>query len=97
MIGVMAEKVFLGGGGSAQQERSVWTAMLAGNPSILYWPMALDEDMQEDAETWLRDNLDTLGAPRRPRPDHAGSAGGLRTGYRRGARRGTRTRAGRGC
>jgi dipeptidase E len=66
MIGAMAGKVFLGGGGSAQQERSVWTAMLTGNPSIVYWPMAQDEDMQEGAETWLRDSLDTLGAPRLP-------------------------------
>jgi dipeptidase E len=40
--------------------------MLAGSPSILYWPMALDQDMLGGAEAWLRESLAALGAAHLP-------------------------------
>ncbi|TXR57296.1 Type 1 glutamine amidotransferase-like domain-containing protein [Quadrisphaera setariae] len=49
--------VFLGGGGTAQQEAALWAPMLARRPRVLYWPFALGDDMLSGAETWLRGSL----------------------------------------
>lgn len=49
--------VFLGGGGTAQQEAALWAPMLARRPRVLYWPFALGDDMLPGAETWLRGSL----------------------------------------
>ena len=54
--------VYLGGGGSVEQERNVWSAMLQRRPRILYWPFALPEEMLDGAQDWLRSGLDRLAA-----------------------------------
>lgn len=50
--------VYLGGGGSAQQEAAVWRPMLARRPRVLYWPFALGDEMLRGAEDWLRGSLE---------------------------------------
>ncbi len=53
----MTGTIYLGGGGSAQQEAAVWDAMLRSRPRVLYWPFALGGDMLTNAEGWLSDSL----------------------------------------
>ncbi len=50
--------VYLGGGGSAQQEAALWDRMLARRPRILYWPFALGADVLPGAERWLLGSLE---------------------------------------
>jgi len=50
--------VYLGGGGSAQQEAALWRPMLARRPRVLYWPFALGGDMLPGAEGWLRGSVE---------------------------------------
>ncbi|TNM61931.1 hypothetical protein FHN55_16590 [Streptomyces sp. NP160] len=50
--------VYLGGGGTSQQEAALWGPMLAGRPRVLYWPFALDDGMLPGAESWLRGSLE---------------------------------------
>lgn len=50
--------VYLGGGGSAQQEAALWRPMLARRPRVLYWPFALGGEMLASAEIWLRGSLE---------------------------------------
>jgi len=50
--------VYLGGGGSAQQEAALWSPMLARRPRVLYWPFALGDDLLPGAEGWLRGSLE---------------------------------------
>lgn len=53
----MLGTIYLGGGGSPEDESSVWTEMLESARRILYWPFALSGDMLEGADAWLRGNL----------------------------------------
>jgi dipeptidase E len=53
--------VYLGGGGSVEQEGAVWSAMLQRRPRILYWPFALPQEMLDGAQDWLRAGLDRHG------------------------------------
>lgn len=53
----MVGTIYLGGGGSPQDELSVWTDMLKQVNRILYWPFALSGGMLDGADGWLRANL----------------------------------------
>lgn len=53
----MLGTIYLGGGGSPDDELPVWTDMLQGVRRILYWPFALSGDMLEGADSWLRGNV----------------------------------------
>ena len=53
----MTGTVYLGGGGSADEEAVVWSAMLHRRPRVLYWPFALEEALLARAESWLRGAL----------------------------------------
>ena len=57
----MAGVVYLGGGGTGQDEALLWGKMLAGCQRLLYWPFALEGGMLAGAETWLRDQVARLG------------------------------------
>jgi dipeptidase E len=49
--------VYLGGGGTAQDELLVWQEMFSSPRRLLYWPFALPDDMLPGAEKWLRDQV----------------------------------------
>lgn len=53
----MRGTVYLGGGGSPEQEQLLWTEMFGRNGNILYWPFALDGDRLKGADAWLRGTL----------------------------------------
>ena len=53
----MLGTIYLGGGGSSDDELSVWTDMLQGTRRILYWPFALSGDMLQGADSWLRGSV----------------------------------------
>lgn len=53
--------VYLGGGGSAEDEQELWRRMLAGRSSLLYWPCALPDSMLAGAADWLAGALDRFG------------------------------------
>lgn len=53
----MRGTIYLGGGGSPDDERLLWAEMFGRSANILYWPFALDGDMLEGADAWLRGNL----------------------------------------
>lgn len=57
----MRGAVFLGGGGSADDERDVWRSAYTGVERVLYWPFALTADMLSTADRWLHDSLASLG------------------------------------
>ena len=58
----MTGVVYLGGGGSGQDEAFLWGEMLSGCQRLLYWPLALEGDMLAGAEAWLRDQVDQQGS-----------------------------------
>ena len=53
----MPGTIYLGGGGSPEDEHLLWSEMFRGTPRVLYWPFALSGDMLLGAESWLRENL----------------------------------------
>jgi dipeptidase E len=57
----MTGDLFLGGGGSASQEREVWRAAFDGVRRVIYWPFALPGERVSQAPGWLRDSLASLG------------------------------------
>lgn len=59
----MRGSVFLGGGGSPDDECDVWRAAYTGVQRVLYWPFALPADRLSTADRWLRDSLASLGLP----------------------------------
>lgn len=59
--------VYLGGGGSGDDEALLWERMLGSCRRLLYWPLALEGDMLAGAETWLRDQLGQRGSSARVR------------------------------
>jgi dipeptidase E len=54
--------VYLGGGGSGQDERLLWNEMLRDCRRLLYWPFALGIDKLAGAEAWLRDQVHRQGS-----------------------------------
>jgi dipeptidase E len=57
----MTGVVYLGGGGSGDDEGLLWQRMLGSCQRLLYWPLALEGDMLAGAEMWLRDQLQERG------------------------------------
>ena len=57
----MAGTLYLGGGGSPEDEQALWRRMLASQPRVLYWPFALPDSMLDDAKDWLAAALDRFG------------------------------------
>ena len=53
----MRGTIYLGGGGSPDDEYLLWAEMFRLNTNILYWPFALEGDMLNGADAWLRGNL----------------------------------------
>lgn len=53
----MLGTIYLGGGGSPEDELPVWADMLQEAKRILYWPFALSGEMLAGADSWLRENL----------------------------------------
>jgi dipeptidase E len=53
--------VYLGGGGTGQDEALLWERMLGRCRRLLYWPFALEGNMLAGAEVWLRDQLAQRG------------------------------------
>jgi dipeptidase E len=53
--------VYLGGGGTGQDEAFLWREMLRSCQRLLYWPFALEGDMLAGAEAWLRDETGQHG------------------------------------
>ena len=54
--------VFLGGGGSVDDEAALWGEFAKEGQRVLYWPMALPTKEHAFAETWLRDSLAPRGS-----------------------------------
>ena len=57
----MTGTLYLGGGGSADDERAVWIDMLQDAPRVLYWPFALEGATLDGAPAWLAAGLSDLG------------------------------------
>ena len=55
-------RMYLGGGGTADDERAVWAAALAGRRTVLYWPFAMPVAAHAGGLRWLRDGLAGHGA-----------------------------------
>lgn len=53
----MTGVVYLGGGGTGEDEALLWSEMLNGCCRLLYWPFALEGDLLAGAEAWLRDQV----------------------------------------
>ena len=53
----MRGTIYLGGGGSPDDEYLLWAEMFRLNTNILYWPFASAGDMLNGADAWLRGNL----------------------------------------
>jgi dipeptidase E len=53
----MLGTIYLGGGGSPEDELPVWADMLQEANRVLYWPFALHGEMVEGADSWLRGSL----------------------------------------
>ena len=53
----MTTRVYLGGGGSADDEAALWRMFLRPSRRIVCWPQALPPSQYDVAETWLRLSL----------------------------------------
>lgn len=60
----MSTRVYLGGGGSAEQEASLWRLFLRPSRRVVCWPQALPPERHEVAATWLRRALLPYDVPR---------------------------------
>ena len=47
-------RIFLGGGGSAQDEAALWRRMLHDGMRIAYWPFALEPSSYDEGLRWVR-------------------------------------------
>lgn len=56
----MAGTIYLGGGGSAEDEQDLWIPMLGSSPSTLYWPFALEGPTLAGARDWWEESVSTL-------------------------------------
>ncbi len=54
--------VFLGGGGSVDDEAALWDEFAKNGYRVLYWPMALPFEQHISAEQWLRGSLAPRGS-----------------------------------
>ncbi|OIQ74257.1 peptidase E [mine drainage metagenome] len=54
--------VFLGGGGSVEDESALWSEFVKDGQRILYWPMALPTREHAFAERWLLGSLAPRGS-----------------------------------
>ena len=54
--------VFLGGGGSVDDEAALWDEFAKNGQRVLYWPMALPFEQHVSAEQWLREALAPRGS-----------------------------------
>jgi dipeptidase E len=54
--------IHLGGGGTADDERPVWEAALAGCRTVLYWPFALPVAAHAESLFWLDRQLAPFGS-----------------------------------
>lgn len=59
-MGFVTGTVFLGGGGTPDDERYVWLEAYSGVERVLYWPFALTEPILDTADSWLRAALTSL-------------------------------------
>ena len=57
----MTGTVYLGGGGSPEDERELWLRMLPAARRVLSWPFALSGPMLAGARDWLAEALDRHG------------------------------------
>jgi dipeptidase E len=57
-------RLYLGGGGSPEQEAALWRLFLRPSRRVVCWPQALPPDRHEVAETWLRRALLPYDVPR---------------------------------
>ena len=53
----MPGTIYLGGGGSPDDEHLLWREMFTETARVLYWPFALSGSLITGAEGWLRENL----------------------------------------
>jgi len=54
--------LFLGGGGSADDESALWDEFAKNGQRILYWPMALPIEARGSGEKWVRSSLAPRGS-----------------------------------
>ena len=54
--------VFLGGGGSVDDESALWDEFAKNGQRILYWPMALPIEARDSGEKWVRSSLAPRGS-----------------------------------
>lgn len=59
----MTTRVYLGGGGSADDEAALWRMFLRPSRRIVCWPQALPPSQYDVAETWLRRALAPYDVP----------------------------------
>ena len=60
----MTTRVYLGGGGTPEQEASVWRLFLRPSRRVVCWPYALPASQHEMAELWLRRQLAPYDVPK---------------------------------
>ncbi|GAB3405357.1 type 1 glutamine amidotransferase family protein [Flindersiella endophytica] len=54
-------RIYLGGGGSVQDEAALWNEFLSPGIRIVYWPFALEPSAHADAQAWLEGSLAAWG------------------------------------
>lgn len=54
-------RIYLGGGGSAQDEAALWGEFLSPGTRIVYWPFALPPAQHDSALRWLEGSLAAWG------------------------------------
>jgi dipeptidase E len=57
-------RLYLGGGGSAEDEAELWRMFLRPSRRVVCWPQALPRSQHEVAELWLRRSLAPYDVPR---------------------------------
>lgn len=60
----MTTRLYLGGGGSADQESALWRMFLRPSRRIVCWPQALPASQHEMAEVWVRRQVAPYDVPR---------------------------------
>lgn len=57
----MSGTIYLGGGGSAEDEQALWREMLPSARRILHWPFALSAEAHPAARDWVADSVRRFG------------------------------------
>ena len=60
----MSTRVYLGGGGTPEDESAVWRLFLRPSRRVVCWPWSLPQSQHEVAELWLRRALAPYDVPR---------------------------------